>query len=113
MHYYNRKARDLPPLEEGDVVRMRPFALNGKTWEKGSVSKRLDERSYQVETEDATYRRNRVDVRKIQGINQEEIMRHEVNPRNDCPEPQTARHPSLKPHVQLQESHHRTSRKQS
>ena len=54
-HYYDRKARDLPPQEEGDVVRMRPFALNGKTWEKASVSKGLDERSYQVETEDATY----------------------------------------------------------
>jgi len=80
----------LPPLEEGDVVRMRPFAPNGKPWEKASGSKRLDER---------------VDLRKIQGANQEEITRHEVNPRNDCPEPQTARHPSLKPHVQLQESH--------
>ena len=32
------------------------------TWEKASVSKRLDECSYQVETEDATYRRNRVDL---------------------------------------------------
>ena len=104
-HYYDRKARDLPPLEEGDVVRMRPFALNGKTWEKASVSKRLDERSYEVETEDATYRRNRVDLRKIQGANQEEITKHQVNPRNDIPEPQTARHPSLKPPVQPQETH--------
>lgn len=35
-HYYNKKARDLCPLKEGDVVHMRPFALNGKTWEKAS-----------------------------------------------------------------------------
>ena len=104
-HYYDKQARDLPPLEEGDVVRMRPFTLNGKTWEKASVSKRLDERSYQVETEDATYTRNRVDLRKIQGANQEEITRHEVNPRNDCPEPQAARHPSLKQLVQQQKTH--------
>ena len=32
-HYYNKKARDLPPLGEGNVVHMRPFTLNKKTWE--------------------------------------------------------------------------------
>jgi len=104
-HYYNKKARDLPPLEEGDVARLRPFALNGKTWEKASVSERLYERSYQVETEDVTYRRYRVDLRKIQGANQEEIASHDVNPTNDCLEPQAARHPSLKPLVQHQKTH--------
>ena len=41
VHYYNRKARDLPPLHEGDVVRMRPFTLNGKTWDKATVAKSL------------------------------------------------------------------------
>lgn len=61
-HYYEKKARDLIPLEEGDVLRMRHFALNGKRWEKASMSNRLDEHSYQVKTEDATYRRNRVDL---------------------------------------------------
>ena len=35
-HYYDKKPRDLSPLKEGDVVHMRPFALNGKTWEKAS-----------------------------------------------------------------------------
>ena len=38
-------------------------------------------------------------------INQEEITRHEVNPRNDFPEPQAALHPSLKPLVQHQKTH--------
>ena len=104
-HYYDRKARDLPQLEEEDVVRMRPFALNGKRLGKASVSRRLDERSSQLETEDATYRRNRVDLRKIKGANQEEITRHQVNPRNDIPNPQIARHSSLKTLVQLQETH--------
>ena len=41
---------------------MRPFTLNRKTWERATVSKRLDERSYQVTKECATYRRNRVDL---------------------------------------------------
>ena len=40
---------------------MRPFTLKGKTWDKATVAKRLDERSYLVVT---SYRRNRVDLRK-------------------------------------------------
>ena len=36
-------------LEEGDTVRMRPFQLNKKTWDKALVKRRLDERSYEVD----------------------------------------------------------------
>ena len=63
-HYYNRHAKDLEELEEGDVVRMRPFQLGKKTWDKALVKKRLDERSYEIEANDTTYRRNRVDIKK-------------------------------------------------
>jgi len=63
--YYNRNAKDLPPLEEGDSVRMKPFQLGKKTWKKATVSERLDERSYIVETPDGdTYRRNRCHLKK-------------------------------------------------
>ena len=48
--YYNRGARDLPPLEEGDSVRIKPWKLGKKEWQPGSVRKRLDERSYEVQT---------------------------------------------------------------
>ena len=41
-NYYNRKARDLPPLQD-DVEHMRPLTLNGKTWDKAMLAKRLDE----------------------------------------------------------------------
>ena len=61
--YYNRGTRDLCPLEEGDLVRMRPFRLGQKAWEKATVTKRHDERSNEVETESGTYRRNRVDLK--------------------------------------------------
>ena len=44
--YYNKGTRDLSPLEEGDVVRMRLFRLGRKEWEKATVTKRYDERSY-------------------------------------------------------------------
>ena len=62
--YYNKGTHDLSPLEEGAVVRMRPFTLGQKAWEKATVTKRYDERSYEVESEKGTYRRNRVDLRE-------------------------------------------------
>ena len=62
--YYNKSAKDLPPLEEGDTVRMQPLVQGKKGWEKAIVSRRLDQRSYVVETPSGIYRRNRVHLRK-------------------------------------------------
>ena len=63
--YYNAHAKDLPPLREGDTVRLKPFQLGQKEWKKGAVVERLDERSYEIETADgSTYRRNRIHLRK-------------------------------------------------
>jgi transposase InsO family protein len=67
-HYYNKHAKDLDALEEGDIVRMRPFQLSKKTWDKALVKRRLDDRSYEVEYNDTTYRRNRVDLKKTQEV---------------------------------------------
>ena len=50
--YYNCNARDLPALSEGDIVRIKPFQLGDKVWKKGTVTSRLDERSYMVELPD-------------------------------------------------------------
>ncbi|XP_028415786.1 uncharacterized protein K02A2.6-like [Dendronephthya gigantea] len=74
-HYYNKSAQDLPTLEEGDVVRMRPFTMNKKTWEKATVARRLDERSFEVETPAMNYRRNRVDLKRTD----ETYMTDDVN----------------------------------
>ena len=63
--HYNAHAKDLPPLHEGDTVRLKPFQLGQKEWKKGAVVERLDERSYEIETADgSTYRRNRIHLRK-------------------------------------------------
>ena len=63
--YYDRSARDLPTLHEGDTVRMKPFSLGDKSWKKAKVVERLDDRSYEVEGTDGTvYRRNRVHLKK-------------------------------------------------
>jgi predicted Fe-S protein YdhL (DUF1289 family) len=86
--YYNAGAKDLSPLEEGDTVRMRPFKLGLKTWDRATVSKRLDERSYMVETETGTYRRNRADLNKTATVKEPQIkidLSNEVptDPQND------------------------------
>ena len=62
--YYNRRAKDLPVLKEGDRVRLKPFRLGQKGWNKGTVVARLDERSCDIETPDGMYRRNGVHIRK-------------------------------------------------
>ena len=62
--YYNRTAKDLPVLSEGDVIRMKPYRKGDKLWKKGVVQSKVGDRSYEVETENGTFRRNRVHLRK-------------------------------------------------
>ena len=42
---------------------MKPYSPNVR-WKKGVITKRLDERSYHVDTDSGTYRRNRSHLRK-------------------------------------------------
>jgi len=58
--YYNREAIDLDPLKRGDTVRLKLLLLGKCEWQKGIVRKRLDKRSYKVETPYNVVRRNRV-----------------------------------------------------
>jgi len=61
---HDKNAKKLPPLEEDDVVRMKAHKVGDKKWQKGVVTQRLDERSYEIETDTGTYRRNCVHLRK-------------------------------------------------
>ena len=62
--YYNRSAKDLPVLEEGDCVRIKPHTMGDKTWKKAEVKRRLSERSYEVQKSNGQLlRRNRVQLR--------------------------------------------------
>ena len=56
--YHNRTARDLPILKPGDTVRMKPFVLGQKSWDKAEVTRRLDKRSYEVQSAGTTFRCN-------------------------------------------------------
>lgn len=74
--YYNKNARDLPVLKMGDTVRMKPFALGQHTWKKAEVTKRLDQRSYEVLAGGTTYRRNRQHlVRTAKPSDQQDLTR--------------------------------------
>ena len=57
--YYNRSAHGLPVLGAGDTVRMKPFVLGQKSWNNAEVTRRLDERSYEIQSAGTTFRRNR------------------------------------------------------
>ena len=57
--YYNRSAHDLSEPKAGDTVRMKPFVICQKSWEKAEVTRRLHERSHEVQIPGTTLRRNR------------------------------------------------------
>ena len=62
-NYYNQHTKELPPLANGDIVRIEPD--NNRTkWTKAQVEAQVDVRSYRVRTEDGrVYRRNRKHLR--------------------------------------------------
>ena len=65
--YYN--AKDHPPLNEGDTVKLKPFQVGQREWKNDVVVERLDEKSYEIETADeSTYRRNRIYLRNTNDL---------------------------------------------
>ena len=51
-YYYNRNARDLPPLKTGDAVCIQPTNNAKALWKKATVQEQVNVRSYKVLTED-------------------------------------------------------------
>ena len=56
-YYMHRK--DLKPLNIGDSVTMQPITSGDKIWKPSTVTKVLDNRTYEVSRKVKTYRRNR------------------------------------------------------
>ena len=85
-----RPISDLPILKPGDTVRMKPFALGQKSWDKAHVTKRLDERSYEVQSAGTTFRRNRQHlVKTTQPTQFEQSVRDKATP-NEIHDQQTS-----------------------
>lgn len=61
---YDSHAKSLTTLSAGDSVRIKPANPADKTWEKGTVTKSLDNQSYEVQPDNGLLtRRNRVHLR--------------------------------------------------
>ena len=61
----NVRRKDLKSLDIGDVVRMQPIQRGHKEWQEATVSERVKNRSYIVETDTGrSYRRNRQFLRR-------------------------------------------------
>ena len=70
---YNKGAKDLKELREGDTVRLIPPGSPTKEAVKARVHGQVGTRSYEVVTEDgARYRRNRVHLRKTKEDHKED-----------------------------------------
>ena len=63
-YYYNRGAKELEKLHEGDRVKVQPFGLGEKNWSDGRVIREVRPRSYEVEANGRKYIRNRKHLRK-------------------------------------------------
>ena len=51
-------------------MNIKPFVKHQKAWQRGIITSKLDERSYEVATPTATIRRNRIYLRRINSENQ-------------------------------------------
>ena len=65
-YYMHRK--DLKPLNLGDSVTMQPIASGDKIWKPATVTKVLDNRTYEVSRKGKTYRRNRTLLRTTSAV---------------------------------------------
>ena len=61
--HHDRRARELPVLHQGQLVRVAPSPATGPTWTEAVVTAAHGRRSYTVNGEGAVLRRNRVDLR--------------------------------------------------
>ena len=100
---HDRKAKPLPVLEEGDNVQLKPTHLGSKVWVKGSGAKRLDERSYLVETNDKILRRNWADLRKLKVPNHQPVTSQRRAVSEEPPEPRAVQ-PDFTPSEQPQKT---------
>ena len=93
--YFNKGSKELPSLQEGEIVRMKLKAHDhAKRWVKAQVEKQVDVRSYAVRTEDGRqYRRNMKHLCK----SRETLVPDRTPPVTEPPPPVT--HTS--PHVPL------------
>ena len=79
--HFNKSTKNLPPILEGDHIRLKPLIKGQKEWQKGTLLTCLDERSYEVETDTGgIIRRNRIHLRPTK-----EALRNTETSMPPCP----------------------------
>ena len=62
--HYDKGAKDLDALQEGDTICVQPFRLGQKSWNKGDVNKQISDKSYEIEKAKGSFIRNRLHLKK-------------------------------------------------
>lgn len=62
-YYYDRKSRSLPSLQVGKPVLVQLDPDNSKTWSPAVVAQKMTDRSYVVEANGSSYRRDAVHIK--------------------------------------------------
>lgn len=82
---YNTESKDLPSLEKGEIVRVKLNILGDQVWKV--VTRRLDQRSYEICAEDGNmYRRTRV---QLKATNEESSFEQKDQEKKDEVEDET------------------------
>ena len=77
-HYYDRHARPLSALQQGDSVRIQPKPTH-KEWHSGKVTEVDKSGSYVVQTQNGSIRKNPVYLRKTCLPEEREMTSTKVN----------------------------------
>lgn len=70
--YYDTSAKDLTELQRDDRVRVQPLTGQKQWWQRATVVRPVEQRSYKVKTEQGqVFRRNRRHLRKSRDIEED------------------------------------------
>jgi transposase InsO family protein len=119
-YYYDRNSRNLPALHIGEPVFVK-MKGSESPWTSGKVKERRKDRSYDIEVNDAVYRRNRNHVRSYNQFRndhdnttgyQEQSKTNPISVTNCSPMPTVEHRSPLKPSVTEQQPDHGTTNTQ-
>ena len=87
--YYDRGARHLSPLNDGEAVRLQPTQIGTKIWKKGKVLRKVGIRSYEVQCNGNIYTRNRKFLKRSTAESESEDDADNDEPSDKSEFPQT------------------------
>ena len=62
-YYHDRTAKSLPQLQIGQPIYVKPYNKDSEPWKPGLITNKLSDRSYIINTQGQTMRRNRIHLK--------------------------------------------------